>query len=403
MNANYLLIALTMVYVFWNVTISPVFAATTFQSTLIKTTDTAQFVPPAPDSAGITYMQNTGNLLMSDSEVDEMPIFQGVNLFGISRNSQLVSTGSTMVYSSEPTGLEYDPSNQRLFVTDDDTRKIHILKSGPDALFGTADDVVTVSLRTLDFGSVDPEGVSYDPSSGNIILADGVNAEVYVINHGSNGVFDGVAPVGDDIVTSFDTTILGVTDPEGIAVNTDTGSIYVVGVPQTVVIEVTNTGTLLTTIDISAAHAVKPAGLTYGPSSINPLQKSLYIVARGVDNNTNPTENDGKLYEMSIPQPPTPTPTLTPTIVVTLTPSITLTPTHTPSPTVTPTQSPTPTGVHCMPIGDIDCSREVNLIDLSILLSRFNTISVQADLDDSGYVNLFDLSILLTHFGEKLL
>ena len=37
----------------------------------------------------------------------------------------------------------------------------------------------------------------------------------------------------------------------------------------------------------------------YAPSSVNAAQKSLYLVQRGVDNNSDPDENDGKLFELS--------------------------------------------------------------------------------------------------------
>jgi hypothetical protein len=60
---------------------------------------------------------------------------------------------------------------------------------------------------------------------------------------------------------------------------------------------VTPTGELLGTLDISAAGARKPAGLALAPSSEDPSQMSLYIVDRGVDNDSNPNENDGKVYE----------------------------------------------------------------------------------------------------------
>ncbi|TGS23839.1 hypothetical protein EN828_33600, partial [Mesorhizobium sp. M2D.F.Ca.ET.185.01.1.1] len=64
---------------------------------------------------------------------------------------------------------------------------------------------------------------------------------------------------------------------------------------------VTTTGELLGTLDISAANAKKPAGLALAPSSDDPSHHmSLYIVDRGVDNDSNPTENDGKVYEFQL-------------------------------------------------------------------------------------------------------
>lgn len=76
----------------------------------------------------------------------------------------------------------------------------------------------------------------------------------------------------------------------------------------------------------------------------------------------------------------------------------------TPSPTVTVsvTLSPTPTvSGTCGPLGDIDCSGEVNLLDLSRMLSSFGTVSAVADIDHSGEVNLIDLSLLLSNFGKR--
>jgi chitodextrinase len=49
--------------------------------------------------------------------------------------------------------------------------------------------------------------------------------------------------------------------------------------------------------------------------------------------------------------------------------------------------------------GDLNGDNQVNVTDLSILLSNFNTSNAVADINKDGSVNIFDLSILLTHFG----
>lgn len=49
--------------------------------------------------------------------------------------------------------------------------------------------------------------------------------------------------------------------------------------------------------------------------------------------------------------------------------------------------------------GDINNDGVVNIFDLSILLSDWNTTSAAADLNGDGTVNIFDLSILLSHWG----
>ncbi len=66
----------------------------------------------------------------------------------------------------------------------------------------------------------------------------------------------------------------------------------------------TTGGTLVQMIDVSAAHPGQPAGLAYAPSSVNPSVMNVYIAARGVDNDFDPNENDGKIYEVTTPGKP---------------------------------------------------------------------------------------------------
>ncbi len=61
-----------------------------------------------------------------------------------------------------------------------------------------------------------------------------------------------------------------------------------------------------------------------------------------------------------------------------------------------PPSSGTPQGK----LGDLNSDGKVNIFDLSILLTRYNTTSKLADLNNSGKVNIFDLSILLSRWGS---
>ena len=103
------------------------------------------------------------------------------------------------------------------------------------------------------------------------------------------------------MVTHFDVNSLGIRDPEGIEFNPDNGHLYVLSHNNGPIAELLLDGTLVQYIDISAANGRAVAGLAYGPASSNPAARHFYIVDRGVDNNQAPDENDGKLYEMSIP------------------------------------------------------------------------------------------------------
>jgi hypothetical protein len=267
--------------------------------------------PRSPDPAGITYLSNSNKLLISDSEVNELfpgAVYTGVNLFLTDLLGSLDSTLTTydpsasppITFSNEPTGVAFnttpdDSGNHHLFFTDDTgMRGVYELDPGADGFYNTLDDIIT-SFDTGAIGGTDPEGVAYDSWRDHLIVVDGSGLEVYDID-----LVDGTLN-GNETVTSFDVTGLGITTPEGVEFNPDNGHLYILSRTSNKIAETTVDGTLFRYLDISSANANHPAGLAYAPASGDPGQKNLYIVDRGKDNDKFPFENDGKMYEVSFP------------------------------------------------------------------------------------------------------
>jgi hypothetical protein len=275
-----------------------------FFSSVVTETLTSLWSPPAPDTSDVAYLPpapgqpGPGTLLVVDSEVEEMTIWAGVSEWETTLGGSVLRTFDLTYFTKEPTGLSVNPLNRHLFYSNDEQKRVNEIDPGPDGLYHTADDIMT-SFSVSSF-SGDTEEATYDPLEGALFLLDGVNNEVYRITPGANGKFDGLPPAGDDQMTHFDTSSW-VSDPEGMTLNTDNGHLYIGGRPDTQVVEITTSGAFVQTIDISAAKASKEAGLGYGPGSTNPAAKRLYVVQRGVDNDKHPTENDGKLWEMTLP------------------------------------------------------------------------------------------------------
>jgi Bacterial Ig domain/K319L-like, PKD domain len=280
-------------------------AADNVTGTLVRTIEASAFNPPSPDTSGLTYLSFSNTLLLSDGEVNEMPVyFTGDNLFEMTLLGELIATASTTNlsqsgYTNEPNGLAANPNNGHLFVSSDDDKSIYEINPGPDGQLFTADDIHT-SFSTSAFGSNDPEGIAYDAVEGALYIADGLNSEVYKILPGPDGRFD--TPL-DNQVSSFDTESLGVHDPEGIELIAP-GELYLVGKPATRMAHLYTAGPLLRYVDISQANADKPAGIAVAPGSSEPSVLNAYIADRGVDNDKDPNENDGKVYEISVPPVP---------------------------------------------------------------------------------------------------
>lgn len=321
-------------------------------TTLVNIIDGSAWSPPNPDSSGLEYLIAENRLMVSDSEVEEMPpYYVGVNVFETTNTGSLVKTCDTTDFSVEPSGAAANPANNHRFFADDNQRRIFEVNPGPDGEYCTSDDSVTF-ISTSSFNDDDPEGVAY--GDGRLFVTDGVGMEVNVIHWGNNGIFDGLPPAGDDTWTHFDTSVLGLRDPEGIGYHWERGTLFMISRTDPVIVETTITGQLLNVYDIDPLNIYSPAGVGIGPGSTNSSIMNVYISDRGVDNNQDPNENDGKIYEVylgdgGVPPGPTNTPIFTPTNTLIPTFTSTNTPGPSPTPSNTPTNTPLPTATSTAP------------------------------------------------------
>ncbi|MGH8928579.1 MAG: PKD domain-containing protein, partial [Acidimicrobiia bacterium] len=295
--------------------------------------------PPIIDPSGITYFPLTQTFLVADSEVDEevgnptcvppLPATStGDNMFEIDLSGTVIrswlSPEETVATNKEPTGLAY--GNGHVFISNDNQDRVYEMSAGLNGVFdglpaAGGDDVLEASFSTNVMGvfnAADPEDVAFDTTSGDLFIAGGIgsiNREVFRINAGVNGVFDGVpADGGDDVISSFGTAIYGLQDLEGIEYRASSDTLLVVdaGMNESVN-EFTKDGFLLRRIDISEADMTPtigfvPSDVTLAPSSDttdDPTVFTMYIVDRGDDNGDSSDcvapPMDGRLYEMSAP------------------------------------------------------------------------------------------------------
>lgn len=263
----------------------------TATAALLHSVPTSAYSPPSPDASDVAYVPAEDRLLLGDSEVEEMAIFAGVNIWRADRSGTPTGTGSTMTYSAEPSGLAYDADRDVMLVADDDTESVYTVTRGGDGAFGTADDGVTSFKVTVPGLHPDPEGIAVDPTTDQLFIADGVNSEVYrttyagtLTGHWDVGQYGSV--VAEGIVYDASRDLLLLVD--------DTCRVY----------ELTTDGELVDVVDISAARCRHSAGIALAPASSGNGEQSMYIVDRGVDNDINPDENDGLLQELSSPTLP---------------------------------------------------------------------------------------------------
>jgi len=287
------------------VPLAPAAAATGSLAALVTTIETFSWSPPSPDPSGVAWWASKGRLIVVDGEVEEtmggITHYAGVNTWEVTTSGGLLHTSTTYpAFSSEPTDVAADGST--VFFVDDNADEVFIVDVGGDGELGTADDT-RASFDTRAFNSHDPEGLAF--GDGSLFVSDGNNNQVYRVDPGSNGLFDGT----DDQVSCFDTSVLGMRDPEGVTMDPVSGELYIISRTDREVAIATPSGVLTDLISLAGvlpfttAPPVNPAGVAIAPASNDASRSDLYISDRAVDNNTDPNEVDGKVYEIRLDPP----------------------------------------------------------------------------------------------------
>jgi DNA-binding beta-propeller fold protein YncE len=278
----------------------PAASAADVTATLVRTVDLSAFPKPSSDPAGVVYLPAADRILVVDSEIDELSLFAGANLFELSRTGTSTGYGSTLAYTPEPTGMAWDQSSGTLFVTDDDLFEVFAVAAGGDGAPGTADDALLRSFDVRAFGSTDPQGVAYKASTGELFVVDGQDDTVFRLHGGPDGIVDG----SGDVVASFG--VPGNGRPQGIVYDAARDTLVVCDHQAEHLYELTTDGTLLSTIDVGAAHLDGGCDVAVAPSSSVAGGTSFWVTTRGVESADVAVQNDGRLFELRAELPARP-------------------------------------------------------------------------------------------------
>jgi len=285
--------------------LSPAVAAAAVSSvTLVNTINTGagsgQWSPDSPDPSGLAYIPSTDRLVAGDGEVEETTGagWHNANVWFATRSGSSTSTLDTTTANptnNEPVGVAYDPARNELYISKDGGNgRVWVYNAS------NLNVVRSFTVTGAPYNNADAEGLAF--GSGILYMVDAIDNDLVKVLPGGNGI---VGTGNDDVVSNFDLQQYGQSEPEGLDVDPVTGNIWIVsnkvsggGTPDPM-LEVTPNGALVSTVSIAAANPDSAGGLAIAPPSAGGGGFNIYIADRGVDNNANPNENDGKIYEFS--------------------------------------------------------------------------------------------------------
>ena len=244
------------------------------------------------DPSGLAYDAATGTLYLVDSEVDEVTPRGTANMWALNLDGTLKPNGAISLYgyTTEPTGIAFDPATGKIYVTDDDTFKVYVTNVANPS-------VKLAEFATKPLGGDDPEDVSFNPVNGHLYIANGSDsAHPKIIEIDSSGT---------QVIRNIPLPAV-IKDPEAVFYDV-AHDVFFVGIENGHDIwMVDHNGNILNDINIFANYrnpvnngSVNLKGLTLAPSSDpndDPSVLSLYATDYGVSH-----INDGRLFEISNP------------------------------------------------------------------------------------------------------
>jgi len=244
------------------------------------------------DPSGLAYDAATGTLYLVDSEVDEVTPHSAVNMWALNLDGTLKPNGATSLYgyTTEPTGVAFDPATGKLYITDDDVFTVSVTNVANPS-------VKLTSFATKPLGGDDPEDISFNPVNGHLYIANGSDiAHPKIIEIDSSGT---------QVIRNILLPAV-IKDPEAVYYDAAHNVFFVGSENGKDIWMVDSNGNILNDINIFANYrnplnngSVNLKGLTLAPSSDpndDPSAMSLYATDYGV-----PHVNDGRLFEIANP------------------------------------------------------------------------------------------------------
>lgn len=177
----------------------------------------------------------------------------------------------------DPINTTYDTTVNRLLIFQSAPNKLIEVLEGAD---GSLDPSTLIRHEARHFGLQNPQGMTVDPLSGHLFILDSSGPRLIRVEPEPAGGFDNA------VISAVDLQPTGLVDPRGLAFDPTSGHLHVVNPAEQTLVELTQTGQVVATRDLSEFDLGDPQGMTFAPSgdlTDDPPQMSLYLADRGRD------------------------------------------------------------------------------------------------------------------------
>ncbi|HSJ85625.1 MAG TPA: SdiA-regulated domain-containing protein, partial [Anaerolineales bacterium] len=158
---------------------------------------------------------------------------------------------------------------------------------------GNLDPTTLTHYDASRFGVQDPQGLSVDADSGTLFILDAAGPRLVRITPASDGSFNGAS------VSAINLQSAGLNQVHGLAFDPSTGNLHVASPAEQKLYELTQAGQLVASRDLSPFHLSDPQALLFAPTTDqtdDPAKTSLFLADEG----STTIQSSGQIVELSL-------------------------------------------------------------------------------------------------------
>jgi uncharacterized protein YjiK len=231
-----------------------------------------------------------GSRQLSPNRIDVVKVTPLSERAGLARISAAVQN---------PINIVFDNRFNRLLLLAAQGNQILAVRPDNDANLRPA-DVTRYNIRGLALQS--PQGMSVDEQTGTLFILDASAARVVQVRPLSDGSFEGAS------LSEINLQSYGFSSLRGIAFELSSGHLFVTNPTDQKIYELTTSGELIATRELTQFGIRDPQGIVFAPSgdqTDDPAQMSLYVADSGLVEGRNPiagtsSQSTGQIVELSL-------------------------------------------------------------------------------------------------------
>src|SRR5574341_1075445 len=234
--------------------------------------------------------------------------FQVIEAQSASANADLIKltpfadrSGSARLAAAikDPINVTFDNHLGRLLIIQSSANQLLEVQEGAA---GNLDSSTLTRYDVKYFGLQNPQGMAVDAATGYLYILDAVGPRLLRVQPRADGSFEGAEVSVVDLGSS------GIVSPRGLAFDPNTGNLHVVIPAEQKLVELTQSGEVVTTRDLTEFGLKDPQGMVFAPSgdqTDDPSQISLFLADSGLNNGqvTSDSQSTGQIVELSLAQP----------------------------------------------------------------------------------------------------